>query len=168
MSTLAERTDLQVLLTADASLYGYEVSDVMLNTFLRFLDVGVTRDQIARALVDHRRESDRRFTPAVVNTWVRRQRAASSARLAYPPPQSLDGDPLREIPWLRTYNEAVEGGATPQAAYVLACRAHGCDPEAAFPDELAKQRAYRVIEQYAADARARLHVSTAPEGPEAA
>ncbi|KMM46484.1 hypothetical protein CWIS_04925 [Cellulomonas sp. A375-1] len=168
MSTLAERNSLQMLLTADASLYGYEVSDVLLNTFLSFLDVGVTRDQVAKALVDHRRESNARFTPAVVNAWVRRQRATSRTRLHFPPPQALDGDPLREIPWQRTYNEAVDRGLTPRQAYVQACTAHGCDPEAAFPDDGARERAYRLLEQYAADAQARMRAATRPGGPDAA
>ena len=81
---------------------------------------------------------------------MRRQRAASALRAHYPPPQSLDGDPARELPWLRTYNGHCSAGMAPRDAYMAACLEHRCDPGNVFPSDAARDAAYAVIEQYAA------------------
>ncbi|WP_432457940.1 hypothetical protein [Cellulomonas iranensis] len=138
---------LRAALVADATLYSYEVTDDYVGVFGSFLLPGVTESDVAYALRDHRRTSNARFTPAVVNDWVRRARIERHSRASYAPPESLGGDPSREIPWKRTYAQFVAEGTAPDEAYLAACHQHQCDPDDPFTSAEHRRRVEAVVKQ---------------------
>ena len=87
------------------------------------LDERVTVDDAKRIVTEHYSRSREWIMPSDVNAASAILRRSRLDRMATPePPETLGGDPAREIEWQRAYRRAIGDGYDESMADQIACR----------------------------------------------